>query len=266
MEVGFSDPRELRPIVIRAKKQEQLIVLGHTEKYELNKQNISFVPPNNISICLNISAREYSTATEYFKKEIQKKLSSGNEIEFSKDKNKELYNYFENVQTSLIFSYIAVEAFANLTIPDDYELEQINNKKVKEVWNKESIERWKTTTEKIGSIVPDILEVESPKNLKIWSDFKKLESIRNEIIHQKTAQNKLNVSSTYLHEFFSNKIFEYISAGPLLIEYFCSKSKSNYPYFPISYGSQEIKPLEFEDFEKHFKLVDETKKNKNNCV
>ena len=57
----------------------------------------------------------------------------------------------------------------------------MNKKKVIEIWNKQNIERWICTTEKIGDIIPEIMHIESPKKLKIWSYFKSLEEMRNYI-------------------------------------------------------------------------------------
>jgi len=256
-----ADARELRPIIIYAKKQQATFFLGHNEIYSIDKTKVNFTAPNNISICLNISEREYEIAKKKFltliKPKFDKKTS---EISFTKSQTKQLFDYFEHLQVSLIFAYTAVEAFSNIGIPENYTLEKINNKKVKEIWNKESIERWLSTTEKVRDILPEILKIKSPKDETFWADFKKLEEIRNEIIHQKTVTNEVNVSSKYLNEFFSKEIFEIIRSGYLVINYFCSAVEFAHIYFPLGIGTMKQQPLVLEDFEKHFATVKKGKK------
>ena len=53
--------------------------------------------------------------------------------------------------------YTAIEALSNLLIPREYKIERKNNKGVLEIWNKDSIERWMKTSEKIGGIIPSII-------------------------------------------------------------------------------------------------------------
>ncbi len=252
------DRRELRPVFIHAEKQVKTFVLGQNEIYELNKKVIDFTAPNNIAICLNISNREYEIALQKFLKLISPKFNNkSTRITFDETEISELYDYFEHLQISLLFAYTAVEAFGNIAIPENYTFEKFNNKKVKEIWTKESIERWLSTSEKIGEILPAILGVEPPFNEAFWPQFKKLEQIRNEIIHQKTVNDKRNVSSKYLHEFFSRDIFDIIRAGFLLIEYFCSKVEYALIYFPLGVGTPKQQIVVIDDFEKYFASIND---------
>jgi hypothetical protein len=254
----ISDRRVLRPLVIAAEKQKKMISLIHNEIYIIDETKINFATPNNISVCLNISNKHYDLAKEVFKKELKPKLTGKKKIiNFNGSENSLLYDYFENLQISLIFVYTAVEAFANVAIPDSFTYEKRNNKNVKEIWEKESIERWLSTTEKIAEIVPSVLKLQSPKSEKFWTNFKKLEEIRNEIIHQKTVSNETNVSSKYLTEFFKESIFNIISSGFLVIEYFCSKTEYAHIYFPLGIGTNKMKPTIIDDWDTHFKTIDD---------
>jgi len=252
------DRRQLRPVIIHAEKQDKTFVLGQNEIYELKDKKIDFTAPNNIAICLSISNKEYEIAIKKFLKLINPKLQSeNNRVTFNKSETSDLFDYFEHLQVSLLFAYTAVEAFGNIAIPKNYTLEKVNNKKVKEIWTKESIERWLPTSEKLCDILPDILNVERPVNEPFWIKFKKLEEIRNEIIHQKTVTDKNNVSSKYLHEFFSRNIFEIIRSGYLIIEYFCSKVEFAEIYFPLGVGTNKQKHTIIDDFEKYFRELKE---------
>ena len=258
--IKIDDHRGLRPFVIQAKKQKRSYVLDHNEIYKFDEKTISFRQPNNISISLNISSREYDISKEMYPSKITpklKKLKTDKHIEFEKSECKDLFDFFEHLQVSLIFAYTAVEAFSNVAIPDKFTFDKLNNKKVKETWTKENIERWLSTTEKLGDIVPTILEVPSPKGQPFWDNFKKLEKIRDEIIHQKTITNETNVSSRFLKDFFKPSIFEIVRSGYLVIQYFCSQSKVNQIYFPLGMGTAKIEPLVVDDFEKHFATVED---------
>lgn len=253
--------RELRPIIIHAKKQQKTFILGQNEILNVDGRKISFTGPNNISICLSIAHKQYEVSRKMFMRHIAPKLNNGkSEVSFTHIQTSKVYDYFEHLQTSIIFIYTAVEAFGNVAIPEDFTFEKINNKKVREIWDKENIERWLSTTEKISDIVPGILKVESPKKEKFWTDFKKLEEIRNEIIHQKTVTNEVNVSSKYLHEFFNPKIFNIIRSGFLVIDYFCSKVEFAHIYFPLGVGTAKQQPAIIDDFDTHFAPVEKAKK------
>lgn len=255
------DLRGLRPLIIVAKKQEKTVALDHSEIYKLDNKKISFKAPNNISICLSISEREYDVAKDMFIRLVRPKLKSPKDnIEFETTEINDLYDYFEHLQISLIFIYTAVEAFANIAIPREFTYEKLNNKKVKEIWNKESIERWLPTSEKISNIIPSILKLKSPKTEPFWADFTKLEEIRNEIIHQKTVTNENNVSSKYLKEFFDENVFKVIRAGFSVIEYFCSNSEHGHIYFPKGIGKLMVTPIEIDDFDEYFEEVTEDDK------
>ncbi len=184
---------------------------------------------------------------------IYPKISTGKtKIIFDDSELEMLYNYFEHIQTSLIFIYTAVEAFANVAIPETFTYEKLNNKKVREIWGKEQIERWLPTTEKICDILPVILDVDSPKSESFWMGFKRLEELRNSIIHQKTISNEQSINSKFLSDFFDENIFDVIRSGYLVIEYFCNKSAIPHIYFPIGMGSSDLRPLEVDNIEDYF--------------
>jgi hypothetical protein len=251
--VPVNNVRKLRPVCITSVRHGKMVAFEHQKTHKVKGVQFSFKTPNNISVCLSIGDREYEKAKALYLTLIHPKIAAGNKhIIFSEGELYALYDYFEHLQTSLIFIYTAVEAFANIAIPDDFTYEKVNNKKVKETWGKESIERWLPTTEKICDILPKILDVHAPKQEKFWKDFKKLEDIRNNIIHQKTVMNESNVNSDYLENFFDEDIFNLIRSGLLVIEYFCNNSASAHVYFPLGMGTKEIVPYLVDDINEHF--------------
>lgn len=251
--ITVNNARKLRPVGLISKKHNRLVAFEYNLNLEVNGKEFSFRTPNNIAVCLNVGNREYEKAKTLYSALIYPKLVAGkNKITFEDSELEKLYDYFEHIQTSLIFIYTAVEAFANVAIPETFTHEKLNHRKVKESYNKESIERWLSTTEKICDILPVILEVSSPKDESFWGNFKKLEEIRNNIIHQKTIANEKNINAQFLKDFFDENIFNIIRSGYLVIEYFCNKTAVPHIYFPIGMGSSDLRPAEVENIEDYF--------------
>ena len=93
----------------------------------------------------------------------------------------ETYDLIENLILTTTFSYFAVEASVNASIPARFEI-NVNG----ELKNKEWIERNKNTTDKIKNILPKAYnKVFEARKITSWSNFKKLEILRNEIVHKK---------------------------------------------------------------------------------
>jgi len=226
------DHRILRPLAIREKKTKKTFILQQTEHLLLDGKDIYFYQPNNISIFISIAHKEMDKAYKIYLKLIKPLLDKGGKIEFKGAKLTQLYNYFEHIQSATISIYTAIEALANVAIPRDYTMEIVNNKQVKETWTKENIERWKTTSEKIGDIVPLILKMQSPKELKVWTYFKQLEQIRNDIIHQKSERDPTKLDSKFLLKLFKSSIFTIVQSGFQIIKYYCEKNESH-GFFPI---------------------------------
>lgn len=259
--IHWPNERELRPFCMISKKHSRMVGFDHQKTYSAKGFDFTFRTPNNISLCLTTATREYEKAKTLYVKLICPRVDIGKKkIVFSENELYALYDYFEYVQTSLIFFYTAVEAFTNIAIPDDFTYERVNNKNGIETWGKERIERRLSTTEKLCEILPRILEVPAPTEETFWNDFKKLVEIRHNIIHQKTAMKENNVNTDHLAHFFDNDIFNVMRSGYLVIEYFCKKSAISHIYFPIGMGTTKIHTVEVENIEDYFDEISGLKK------
>lgn len=88
----------------------------------------------------------------------------------------------------VVFSYSAIEVFANESIPDDFVFERARqDKKYKEVYSKDQIERFLSLTSKLDEVLPTIYSLSSPKGTRIWNDFVWLEKLRDRFIHLKST-------------------------------------------------------------------------------
>ncbi|MCF8053998.1 MAG: hypothetical protein K9K75_02105 [Deltaproteobacteria bacterium] len=120
------------------------------------------------------------------------KIDSSLKEEVSFGSNTNAFVYYELVIESVIMAYMALEAFLNEHIPEDYECwSNRRSERILEASNNEKIERHFTNEEKITIILPEVLCVESPKGRsKAWENYKKLHNLRNRLVHMKTLDRR----------------------------------------------------------------------------
>lgn len=255
--VNVKDIRMMRPIVFHDKKTSRSIVVQPSEFFKVEGCSLSFFTPNNVSLFVNISHKEILAARKIYESLIAKKLSAKKKIDIKGRNLTRLYNYLEHIQSGIIAIYTALESLANVAIPPDYRVEKKNPKGVTEVWDKVAIERWYKTSDKLAEVLPAVLGVDSPKKLKVWSTFRELEDIRNEIIHQKTVpKSPQDVDSSFIRRLLHPKIFTTVRAGFAIISYFCSKDTAH-AFFPLGFGPALVKAEEVDDLTTVLELIDD---------
>lgn len=156
-------------------------------KYD-KKRNIGIPMPNATAMFLNFSNRSYNQAKMI--------ISDNSKVDIKDDKisfisDIDAIDFVENLCAAIVFAFNSLETFANEVIPDDY-IFRISRKDAKciEEYNKEQIERHLNTDVKYGDVLPEIFGLKSPKNKKIWNEYKNLKNIRDRIIHLKTKDRK----------------------------------------------------------------------------
>ncbi len=245
------DYRDERSIKIFSKAENATFFLSEQLTIELNNEKFCYSAPNNISLSLSLMKKSLKRGL-FFHDKLSKYKKDNSEDKFKS----ELYDYFEEIQTSIIFSYISVEAFSNAAIPDNYIYEKINDKGIKEMWNKENIERWMSTSEKVGDILQEILNSTSIKSQPFWASFRDLEKLRNDIVHQKTIKLGKELDSEIFNQMLSPSIFEKIESSLKVIEFFY-KLDNSHPFFPLGLGVAQYQLIEIESMEKHFKNLED---------
>ena len=222
------DIRFNKPVIHRNFKDGKLtgsIIIKDIDEVKINKEKISYFTPNNIAILLSINTKSKNKANElftnYFKDD---KIIFEDAIPARSSK---LIDYIEEIQTSIVFGYTALETFTNLSIPDDYIYENKNYKGIVENYNKEAIERWLDMKKKLN-ILKEIYKTNKLENQKWWSYFILLEQYRNSIIHQKTIN-----STGFYKEYFKNNIFEICNVSENIIKFFYDAHEENNQTNPI---------------------------------
>lgn len=216
-----------------------------------SKKKLEFFIPNNIAILISTSTKALTEAKDIYKKNLNPDnpqngyLENENQVDFMKRKSVHFCDYIEKIQTGIVFSYTAVEAFVNISIPDNYHYLLKDKKGV--IYDKFAIERWVSLRDKLEFILTDIYKTKSIKEDSNWNNFLKLEAIRNNIIHQKSADN-----SDFFKEYFKSSIYDICESTEGIIRFFYDKhneeNRTN-PLWPWLIGKEKDFPIKIDSWE-----------------
>lgn len=244
--VPTPDIRSNKPYGIHDQGDNQTAFFQTLIDGKISGQNISVATPNEISLSLSIS-RKSVAAAKILRQKISKHAKS--ETTLFQGEVSDVYDLLEEMQKAVVFSYRAVEAFCNASIPPEYMYRKTNSKGITEEYRKEQIERWVSTSEKVAAILPEVLGCPPPTNEQFWQQFKKLESLRNEIIHSKSSSGAATLS-----ELFSERCDEYIKSSVSLLDYFIKLDPSN-QIFPLGFGESFVKVASVPDTAEHLEVI-----------
>lgn len=115
----------------------------------------------------------------------------------------ELFDFFEQCMISVTFSFQALEVYANHTIARHARdaMEVKRGKNIVRLTPSE-LERQLSTEEKLGSILPKLRDVATPKGKAVWDKFVVLKDTRDATIHLKSRDTRNAKGSGKEHLFF----------------------------------------------------------------
>jgi len=151
---------------------------------KVKKKKLTIPIPNATAILINISENACQRA-----KELRKisKIDSTSQKKVAFESSGAAFDYLELKIQSIIMAFTAIEAFINEFIPDGYEYwHHKNSDLVLERAEKREIERRFSTCQKLDVILPEILNIESPKGKREWTSYRRLKQLRDRIIHMKS--------------------------------------------------------------------------------
>ena len=153
---------------------------------------VSFVAPSPVALAMNI-AHSAAQQAEALKRSFEYKEapSPTGPVRHIVSTSK-LFDYFERSMVAVFFSYQAIEAFCNEEILRiSPAVIEVKGKNGKELLEKREAERQLSTSDKLGNVLPKILNVSTIKGNWLWEKFLDLEDIRNAVVHLKnqTVQN-----------------------------------------------------------------------------
>lgn len=158
----------------------------------------------------------------------------------------QLFHILEQKMASVIFAYTALEAFTNNQIPDDFTyIADRSDKKCTEQYSKKQIERFISLDIKLGKILPEVMNITSPKGTVTWEKYLSLKNLRDEIIHCKSPSKPEDINPVF-KDLFSETMINPCLGAKDIIGYFLDKLKI------------DDQPIWFKSF---YKIEKETPKN-----
>lgn len=235
------DTRVSKPhILMQRDNYSKYLILDSNWVLEFEGLETLLIKPNDVSLYSSISIKNLKQAQSFYDEVIIPRLKEYGGAFPSYEKQKEYYNYFELIITSIIFAYTSLEAFANICIPNNYEY--ITDKAgVKTIYSKTAIERKFPLRDKFKKMLSPILKISNITNEVWWHKFIKLEEIRNEIIHTKGTTSEERYS-----KLLTKEIFELVNVHQEIITFFGNYISQNkqelLEKFPYSFGFDEFLP------------------------
>lgn len=137
-----------------------------------------------------------------------------------------------------------MEAFANLSIPNDYKyLSPPNSKGVVEIFDKQAIERWTSLRVKLSDILVEIHETPDIKKTKVWGQYLEFEKMRNQIVHQKSIED-----TDFYKKYLQSSIFTSCATPIEVIKFFYAalheKNQTN-PLWPWIVNMKASLPVSY---------------------
>ncbi len=247
---NLADSRLMKPVCHQTYEGGALqgsMLIQDIDKVSLSKKNnITYFVPNNVALLLSVSEKALNEAKKIYtsnftnqKIELDLDKMNGDRKMMMNQASSLVCDYLESIQTSIVFGYTALEAFVNLSIPEDFtHTTEKNSKGISEVFDKKAIERWLPLKTKIKNILTEIYSTKRIDSQKWWGQFLNLEHYRNDIIHQKS------ISHTEFYKvYFKQNIFSICKSPTDVIRFFhdshAEDNRTN-PIWPWMEGAESL--------------------------
>lgn len=166
-----------------------LVMLATSEKKSKHSKRVhSFALPSAPALYLSLAkeARKRRLAIEIDSSFIIHPKPQG----IWPENHSPVFDYFQEFSAEVIFSFTALEAFANELVPADFTYAWTNRKKEKLSFTGSEIERRVSLDEKLKCVLPQAHNIPSPAGTKPWSEYKELKKIRDRLVHMKSVDRK----------------------------------------------------------------------------
>jgi hypothetical protein len=149
----------------------------------LNKKIVSFGLPSGPALFLHLAHCAYTKIKDLDPISLFDQHPQG----IWPDDQRRLFDFFEDFISHVVFSFTALEAFANEVIPKEFKYTfKVEKTGEERTYAKEEIERRINLDEKLGTVLPRVFAVPSPKGLQVWESYKSIKQTRDRIVHLKS--------------------------------------------------------------------------------
>lgn len=240
-----ADKRVGKPdILIHKDNLNRTFTFGDNWVLEFDKLSTLLIKPNDITMYSGISDKNLNKAKAFYDRVIAPRHRNQYNPFPAKETQIEYLDYFELIITSVVSAYTALEALSNMCIPDGYTFTDKDGVR----HTREQIERYFPLRDKFKFILKALYQTSDPAKEKWWSKFKKLEDIRNMIIHAKPSR-----SNDRYAQFLKKDIFDFIRIHKTIISYYGKYIHLNggdmINVIPYNFGFDQVYPILIDDAE-----------------
>jgi hypothetical protein len=163
--------------------------IAMTSTIDTPSGKVAFLTPSAVAIALSVAAKGVASAEELKRDFSTAPTPSPDGVVrlMRGSATGELFDYFEQCFTATVFAYQAIEAYCNFKLA--YTLSgnmTLQRKKGPVSMNREEIERQVSTSEKLATVLPHVLNRPTPKGTATWERFRELEDVRDATVHLKS--------------------------------------------------------------------------------
>lgn len=198
------------------------------------------IQPNDVSLYSSISEKNLLAAKKFYEETILPRHERWGGSFPTIEKQQEYYDYFELIIQAIISAYTALEAFANICIPDRWEYYTESNG-VKTIYSKEAIERKFSLRDKFKKMLRLIIDTPDPSTQGWWMLFTELENLRNELIHTKQSTSEERYS-----KLLSSSVFDLVEVHKTVIKFYgehiAINKKSLLEEYPYNFDYDDFIP------------------------
>lgn len=165
------------------------VYLSHTYTKHPQHNVFGFTTPSATALALSAAMKSAAVADElrvsFTLRDTVTPWGSGKGV--ANDDLPQLYDYFQSCMMAVISSFQALEIFSNAVISRNLKGRyQLKKKKAWYALTAEELERQASTDEKIGVIVPKLLNIATPKGKAVWQSYLDLKEARDATVHMKS--------------------------------------------------------------------------------
>jgi hypothetical protein len=208
------------------------LVVQSTPARDANGHYVSFTTSSAVALALSLAMKSADQAQE-LRKQIERTTvvsPFGASTSVTHESKPALFDYLECCMAVLTFSFQALEAYSNEIISEKVPGHFVRRyrKDVRQV-TAEELERDASTEEKVGTILPKLLGVKTPKGTRLWEDFFELKGARDATIHIKSRDSSPRVkqpgdldTATLFHRLLGADASTWIRGAVTMIDYFAT--------------------------------------------
>jgi hypothetical protein len=200
-------------------------VMAVTPGKDGRRRPLTFVSPSPEALALDLARKAAAEADACRQRVVvMPEPAPGTGFSISDEELAQLYDYFEWCFVAVTFAYEALEAFANGEIKRANPSSgfEVVRRGQRTIIQPDQMERSLSLDEKLGGLLPQLLDVSSPKGQRPWRGFRTIQAERDALLHLKAddASPRDREKQSIFHRFWSDGVAMHEANALVMIEWF----------------------------------------------